>query len=213
MKRITYISLLSGLLLITAGCDTFLDEDPDNRVDLDNLEKAGQLLVSAYSVSSPNFTDWLSDDVIFTVGTNIRLEHQEMFEWQDVSVGPTSLDTPIYYWFETYTAIAHANEVLAELDNLPANSDEAQARKRAVESEALLARAYGHFMLVNMFSQHYTGDNGSMAGVPYITTPETVFLAEYERESLGRVYDLIEEDLLRGIELVDDSFFENSGKY
>ena len=197
-----------------SGCgETFLDETPDNRVELDNLEKAAQLLVSAYSDASPNFTDWLSDDIQFTIGTTIRLEHEEMFEWRDVTVDPNNLDTPIFYWFQTYDAIAHANEVLAALEELPAITDEELALKRSIESEALLTRAYGHFMLVNMFGQHYDESDNTSLGVPYVLEPETTFLAQYERSTVKEVYDLIEEDMLRGIELLDDTFFANSGKY
>jgi len=206
------ILALSGSMLVYGSCNDFLDVNPDNRVALDDLERAAQLLVSAYSVSSPNFTDWMSDDVTFTTGTTIRVEHEEMFQWDDVTTGPTTLDTPVFFWFETYTAISHANEVLAILESLPALSAEDEAWKRAIRAEALLTRAYGHFMLVNMFGGHF-GTTQADEGVPYIKEPETTFLAGYERESVRRTYDEIEDDLIRGLELVDDTFFENSGKY
>ena len=204
--------LLLCFIFFLSGCNEFLDETPDNRVALDNLEKAAQLLVSAYSVASPNFTDWMSDDVQFTTGTTLRLNHQQIYSWDDVTTGPTDQDTPDYFWFQTYEAIAHANEVLDILEGLPAETEEELTRKRAVESEALLTRAYGHFMLVNLFGEHFGNPNADL-GVPYIREPETTFLAQYERETVNRVYDFVEEDMLRGLELVDDSFFENSGKY
>ncbi|MBV6644358.1 MAG: RagB/SusD family nutrient uptake outer membrane protein [Cyclobacteriaceae bacterium] len=199
--------------LLLSSCSSFLDEDPDNRVALDDLEKAEQLLVNAYSVASQNFTDWMTDDVQFTQGTNLRLSHEQIYSWQDVTTGPTEQDTPDFFWFQTYEAIAHANEVLKVLDELPAETDEEKARKRAVEAEALLTRAYGHFMLVNLFGEHFDGRSGSNDGVPYVKTPETEFLAQYERESVRKVYDEVEDDLLDGLELLDDTFFENSGKY
>lgn len=206
-----FSALVISLSLLS--CNDFLDENPDNRVALDNLEKAEQLLVSAYSIASPNFTDWMTDDVQFTFGTTLRLSHEQMFAWEDVTTGPGELDTPDFYWFETYNAIAHANEVLAILDDLSIDSNEDEARRDAIEAEALLARAYGHFMLVNMFGEHYSSSAGSDDGVPYIKKPETTFLVQYERESVKRVYDEVEDDLLDGLDLIDDSFFENSGKY
>ncbi len=208
-----WILTVACLMAISSCEEKFLDVVPDNRVALDDLDKAAQLLVNAYSIATPNFGDWMSDDVDYTVGTTKELEHDQMFEWQDVTAEPTELDTPIFFWYQTYAAIAHANEVLAVLDDLPATTDEEVAYKRSIESEALLARAYGHFMLVNFFGRHYEdGDNTSL-GIPYILTPETTFLAQYERETVARVYDLVEEDMLRGIELLDDTFFANSGKY
>lgn len=199
-------------LVSFTSCSDFLDENPDNRVALEDLDKAAQLLVNAYSVASPNFTDWMSDDVQYTVGTVKQLNHEQLYSWQDVTVGPTVSDTPDFYWFQTYDAIAHANEVLAIIDELPVGPED-EARRDAIKSEALLCRAYGHFMLVNLFGEHFSLGATSSDGVPYIKEPETTFLAEYERLSVRRVYDRIELDLEDGLELLDDSFFSNSGKY
>jgi len=199
------------LCLFLFSCSDFLDENPDNRVALDDLEKASQLLVSAYSTGSPNFTDWMSDDAQFTIGSIKRLTHDQAYLWEDITTGPTEQDSPDFFWFSTYDAIAHANEVLAIIDDLPTLSDSDELRKDAIIGEALLARAYGHFMLVNIFAQHFS--NGNDLGIPYVNEPETTFIATYERKSVRKVYDDIEDDLRDGLELIDDSFFKNSGKY
>jgi len=100
------------------------------------------------------------------------------------------------------------------LDELAADTDQEKARKLAIKSEALLTRAYGHFMLVNLFGKEYNQQSSSSDdGVPYIKTPESTFLAQYDRVSVNRVYTAIEDDLLEGLELVNDSYFNNSGKY
>ena len=202
------------LLFFGTACDSFLDEVPDNRVALDDLDKAAQLLTNAYSISSYAFTDWMTDNVGFTRGINLRPNHNEAYAWQDFTGGPTDQDTPAFFWFQTYNAIAHANEVLAVLEDLPANTEELQDRKAAIESEALLTRAYGHFMLVSLFAKNYDeGSSSGDPGVPYIEEPETVFLETYERNSVQEVFDKVEADMLRGIELANDNFFLNSGKY
>ncbi len=207
-------SLLLVLVLLGTSCEEFLDEVPDNRVALDNLDKAQQLLTNAYSISSYAFNDWMSDNVGFTNGVNIRTNHRQAYAWEDFTDGPTTQDTPIFFWFETYNAIAHANEVLAILDELPVNTEELKAQKRAAESEALLTRAYGHFMLVNLFAKHYDQSTaGSNLGVPYIETPETIFIKQYTRNTIQEVYDKVEEDMLGGLDMVDEGFFANSGKY
>ncbi len=214
IKRFLAYSTLSVLVVIGTSCNEFLDEVPDNRVALDNLDKAQQVLTNAYSVSSYAFTDWMTDNVGFTTGVNIRNNHSQAYNWQDFTDGPTTQDTPIFFWFESYNAIAHANEVLATLDDFEAVSTEAMAQKRAVESEALLTRAFAHFMLVNLFAKHYDSRSAaSDPGIPYVETPETVFIQEYTRNSVQEVYDRVEADMLRGLDLVDDNFFANSGKY
>ncbi len=196
-----------GFLLLSS-CDNYLEETPDNRVDLNTLDKAAQLLTNAYSEGAYNFVEWMGDMVTYTRGTIKEDQHNQSYEWRDVD--ELFQDSPTYFWNETYEAIAHANEVLAVIDQLPGEED----RRRAVKAEALLARAYGHFMLVNLFAKHYDANTASSdPGVPYVLEPETEFIKEYERASVQRVYDLVEADLLEGIELVDDSFYANSCKY
>ncbi|MEO0332582.1 MAG: RagB/SusD family nutrient uptake outer membrane protein [Bacteroidota bacterium] len=150
----------------------------------------------------------MGDLVTFTLGTTKLDKHNQAYAWEVVD--DFTQDTPTYYWNNTYNAISHANEVLAVVDQLPGEED----RRRAVRGEALLTRAYGHFMLVNLFAKHYDAATAaSDPGVPYVLQPESNFITQYERASVQEVYDQIEEDLLAGLELVDDSFYANSGKY
>ena len=215
MKRIRNLFTLRPIPIITllfvSACGNFLDENPDQRVALDRLDNTAKLLVNGYSTASPNFTEWMTDNVQFTTGTNLRSSHEQMFSWEDVTTGPDEQDTPDFYWNETYNSIAHANEVLAALADIKIEPSE-RARRDAIEGEALLIRAYGHFMLVNLFGEHFSLSSSSK-GVPYVKEPETTFLAQYKRESVKKVYNEIEDDLLKGLDLIDDSFYENSGKY
>jgi starch-binding outer membrane protein, SusD/RagB family len=201
-------SLVMAGLLVFASCNDFLEENPDNRVELNNLEKASQLLTNAYASGGYTFTEWMSDNVDYTTGTFRLTEHNQSYAWQDV-IG-VNQDTPTNFWETTYDAIAHANEVLAVIDELPGDD----AYRDAVKAEALLTRAYGHFMLVNLFAPHYDkGTAKSDPGIPYVDEPETVFIKKYTRNTVLEVYDKIEDDLLDGLDLVDGSFYNNSGKY
>jgi starch-binding outer membrane protein, SusD/RagB family len=195
-------------LILLSSCDKYLSETPDNRVDLNTIEKSAQLLTNAYSGAGYNFTEWMSDNVTFTTQTTKLTEHNQMYVWED----PTSVnqDTPTNFWEATYQAIAHANEVLAVIDNLEGDRNQ----KSAVKGEALLARAYGHFMLVNLFAKHYDeATANSDPGIPYVLEPEVTFLKKYTRNSVQEVYDFIEDDIKDGLKLVDDQYYANSGKY
>ena len=206
MKRYYQIRLFL-LIPLFISCNEFLEEAPDDRVDLNTLPKAAQLLTNAYSQAAYNFTEWMSDNVTYTFGTIIQPEHEEAYNWEEFS--GFFQDTPTYYWNAAYEAIAHANEVLAVVDELPGD----EARRRAVKGEALLTRAYHHFMLVNLFARHYRGNSDRDRGIPYVEEPERVFVKQYERNTVEEVYDKIEEDLQEGLELIDDQFYANSGKY
>lgn len=215
IKRVKIALLGSSCLLLAFGCDQYLDEIPDNRVELNTLDKAAQLLTNGYSVASPAFTHWMTDDVQFTVGNTILPYMEQLYHWEEVTTGgPDNQDSPDFFWFETYNTIAHANEVLAVLDELPIISSEDEDKRDALEAEAKLIRAYGHFMLVNIFAEDYNPNTaGDDLGIPYIKDPETEFIVQYERESVRRVYQEIEDDLEDALELVSDNFLLNSGKY
>jgi starch-binding outer membrane protein, SusD/RagB family len=209
MKR--FLNKKVGVLIIAilfSGCDNFLEENPDNRVELDNVEKAAQLLTNAYSSASYSFTEWMGDNVSYTFGTQKLPQHEQSYNWEDVT--GDAQDTPTFFWTVTYDAIAHANEVLAVIDQMKGD----QAHKDAVKAEALLTRAYGHFMLVNLFAEHYDEDDADDdLGIPYVEEPETEFIKKYTRHTVEEVYEKVERDLLEGLDLVNDSFYANSGKY
>ncbi|HEY3406038.1 MAG TPA: RagB/SusD family nutrient uptake outer membrane protein [Ohtaekwangia sp.] len=208
MNMIRKISIAILTLTSAASCDSFLETNPDNRVELDSPEKAAQLLTSAYSNGAYTFTEWMGDNVTYTTGTTILTEHIQSYMWDEIT--SINQDTPANFWTTTYEAIAAANEVLAVIDELPGDRD----LKKAVAGEAYLTRAYGHFMLVSLFSKHYDPETADEdPGIPYVTEPETEFVKKYTRGTVEEVFEKVEADLMEGLDLVDPSYYANSGKY
>jgi hypothetical protein len=200
--------LILALVFALSGCNEFLNENPDNRVELKTLEQCSQLLTNAYPNGAYTFTEWMSDNVRFTTGTQRLTEHNQSYSWQDIT--SVNQDTPTNFWTSSYEAIAHANEVLAVVDNIQGDNKQ----RNAVKAEALLTRAYGHFMLVNIFAKHYNSQTASTdAGIPFVSEPEREFLKKYTRQTVKQVYDLIEDDIIRALKSVDGSYYANSGKY
>ena len=105
----TKLLLVLSILVFASGCDKYLSENPDNRVELNTLDKAAQLLTNAYSSGSYTFTEWMSDNVAYTFGTQKLPEHLQAFSWDDFT--GIDQDTPSSFWVTSYEAIAHANEV------------------------------------------------------------------------------------------------------
>lgn len=201
MKKINI--LLATLAVVSlSGCSDFLAETPDNRTELDSAEKISELLVNAYSGQTYiAFAETMSDNAGDSGREDLgELQMTTHYTWGDYNQG--GLDTPVNFWDANYNAIAHSNQALEAIELLA--DQKALAPQRG---EALLTRAYAHFLLVNIFSQSYDPATASSElGIPYVKDVEKNLLVNYKRLSIQEVYDLIEKDLLEGIENVQDKY-------
>ena len=203
MKKIQYI-LLSMLAL--AGCDKFLDKMPDNRTEIDSQEKIQALLVSAYPYTDYMLvTEFMSDNVDDYGANNPYTDRfiDEVFAWKDVTESDN--EDPESVWEASYHAIACANEALQAIDSLSRTDAIDLSAERA---EALLCRAYNHFILVNVFCIAYNPEtSGTDLGIPYSIRPETTLNPRYERGSVADVYAQIENDLEDALPFVSDRYY------
>lgn len=210
-KRLKYGLCLAVLSVSFVSCEDFLDKDPDNRVYLDTPEFIENLLATAYTEADIAFAEAMSD-CAGDRGLDAILddpEVQQSYLWSDVV--ETWQGTPAYYWNESYKAIAAANHALEAIEKFEAEGRGTEVRY--ARGEALLCRAYAHFMLANVFCMPYDPATASTElGVPYVTKPETTLNPSYERETLEETYRLIEKDLTEGLELLPATY-ENAPAY
>ena len=209
--KIVY-KIIFGIIILTinTSCSDFLSTLPDNRTQVDTQTKIAQLLVSAYpnanysvlaELSSDNFVD---NNAILPVNLAAQDRmHDEIYAWNAVS-SSTEEDSPSYVWENCYAAIAAANNALKAIEKL--KIEQPNLNLNPQKGEALVCRAYSHFVLVNMFSQAYKDENASKLdmGIPYATEPGTVVQGKYERESVQSVYAKIQKDLEEGFPLISD---------
>lgn len=198
-KLLSYISFYT-LLISTAGCKKFLEKNPDNRASLNTPEQVSQLLGTAYPQANyMAFCESISDNVTDKGTGGQDKTNIDPYFFRDVT--DNQQDSPEYYWNACYTAIAAANQALETIGNA---SD--TAAYRAQKGEALVCRAYAHFMLVTFFSKIYDpGTADSDLGIPYVTVPENVVFKQYDRKTVAYVYQMIEQDLTQGLPLIDDT--------
>ena len=209
MKNIKFnIIKVLAFVLLASSCNDVLDETPDNRIEaLDTPEKIAELLVGAYpDAAYVPFLEPMSDnagDKGPSADTGIDFAttlNKRMYFWDDIN--DTDDDTPTNYWNRAYKAIAQANQALASIEALGGGT-----AYNALKGEALLCRAYAHFMLVSIFSKAYSSATASTdMGIPYVTKPETVLLAKYERGNVAQVYSQIQNDIETGIPLIKDEY-------
>jgi len=189
-------------LLILLGCNDYLSTEPDStRATLKTPEQVSQLLTTAYPQGGyVGFSESMSDNVADKgIGIDDRVNRGSyLFEVVDAPLDKE--DSPDMYWAQAYRAIAATNLAL-QFINEAADPSIYSAQK----GEALVARAYAHFMLVSFFSKFYDPKTASTdLGIPYVTEPENVVVKQYERKTVAFVYEMIEKDLLEGLPLIKD---------
>lgn len=196
------ISIAAVSVIAFTSCDSYLDTMPDNRATIDSETKISALLVSAYPTTNFAFiTEMYSDNVDLeaapTYTTYTKLE-DEAANWQDITYKST--DSPYSLWNACYMAAASANHALEAIDEL--GNPESLNGQRA---EALLCRAYAHWVLANVFCKAYsmkTSDED--LGITYMTHPETELNPKYERGTLAETYRAIETDIQTALPLIND---------
>lgn len=198
-KIISYTSYIL-LLVLLAGCKKFLEKNPDNRAAVSTPEQVSQLLATAYPQANyMAFTESISDNVTDKGSGDQEITNIDPYFFRDVNFNEQ--DSPENYWNACYTAIAAANQALDAIRNAPDTT-----LYSAQKGEALVARAYAHFMLVTFFSKVYDPNSAATdLGIPYVTTPEKVVFKPYDRKTVAYVYQMIEQDLLQGLPLINDS--------
>jgi hypothetical protein len=199
MRKQYYIYVLLVSMLSGSGCKKFLEKPPDNRAELNTPEQVSQLLGTAYPQANyMSFFESISDNVADKGAGQLERTNIDPFFFNDVE--DDQQDSPEFYWNGCYAAIAAANQAL-KVCNTATN----KAAYSSQKGEALVARAYAHFMLVNVFSKVYDQATASSdPGIPYVTEPEDVVIKQYERRTVSYVYEMIEKDLTEGLPLIDD---------
>ncbi len=206
MKNIQLTSLMIVLCaLLSASCNKYLETPPDLRAEINTPEKVSELLTSAYPQANYiPFMEAMSDnagDKGIAAGSGEPLNQDP---WRFENVQSRNQDSPDYYWYACYKAIAAANRALYIIRSAQDGLDYSSQK-----GEALVARAYAHFMLVTIFAKAYDPLTAlADPGIPYVTEPEEVVLKKYERKTVDYVYGQIEADLKEGLSLINDNAYK-----
>lgn len=204
MKKINRNLLLLGILVFTVSCNDFLDTMPDNRAEVNSIEKVTRLLVSAYPTNSGALIAEMSSDNTKDNGplfTPFNQEQEDAYLWKDITT--TGNDAPKAIWDSHYGAIAAANQALDAIEEL-GDTPNLQAQK----GEALITRAYAHFALANLFCLPYNPETAhNDMGLPYSEKPETQVFVEYDRGTMQELFEKINADIEAGLPLINDAIY------
>lgn len=208
INKILYTgSLALALSFSLTSCDSYLDENPDNRANIDSEDKIVSLLTSAYGQSGYAVLNEVLSDNTDDMGAryiqNDDLFTNEAFYWKDITEG--SNDGIINIWSSCYGAIAAANHALQAIEDLGGAKT---LKLKECKAEALMSRAYYHFVLANEFCMPYDPATAATSlGIPYATEPETTLNPSYTRGTVAEVYEKIEKDINDALPLLGDTHY------
>ena len=208
IKNIIYKgSLMLASVAILASCADQLDTLPDNRTTLDTPKKIAGLLVTAYPDRTPTlFNEWMSDNTDYMGAQNSQGNRggDQYFFWQEQTEGGN--DSPEQVWMLYYEGVYKANEALAAIEEQGGPKNDIL---RNSKGEALLIRAYDHFILANEFCRPYNGKTSTKDAGLYYATGIADFSAAAEQSNRGTVADVyakIAADIEAGIPLLNDTY-------
>ena len=198
------LSFIIYHLSFSIACDNYLDELPDNRMEVTSADKVTKLLVSAYPTSAPIFVAEYSSDNVDSYQDNPNTTRfiDQVYHWRDIT--ESNNESTEHFWEATYSAIATANLALESIEELGGATTQ---QLRQARGEALLCRAYNHFLLVNMFCQAYNSQTSAQdPGVVYLKHTVSELAANPDRGTVAAVYADIEADLQEGLSLVGNDY-------
>lgn len=205
MKRIHKLyTIAAGVVIALSSCNDFLDKMPDSRTEVDNEKKITAILVSAYSQNYPVMSYELSSDNTLDNGSQYDPYWKsvtQMYRWEDVT--EVEEDDPKGIWEGCYNAIASANIALQAIEEL---GDPVSLSGQ--KAEALICRAYWHFVLANTFCMAYNPQTAGVdLGIPYTLLPETEPMETTGRSTMSELYAQIAKDIEAALPLINEDIY------
>jgi len=236
-KYIFGLFALAAAFALTA-CSDFLDKMPDERTELTTESEVVDLLKGAYPFYNYQYVCELSSDNLIdnnaphlpSSPNDKQVENHynyptysrwndEMFRFENaVSATYSDRESPGEIWVGFFNSIASVNAALEAIDKIAAKQgiksraefNRLSDKLQAAYGEAMLVRAYDHFILANIFGQAYKNETVSAKEIslPYVTEPETQLTKQYTRLSVKEMYDHIIADMEEGLKYMSDSYLE-----
>lgn len=200
-QRYNRLLALVCLGLGLSSCSDFLSTLPDDRLEVKTSESVQQLLVSAYPAANFALVAELSSDNVqesAELANATTRFYDQVFAWEDITENDN--DSPKNIWQYSYNAINTANVALEALSAMPDTQT-----NRSLRGEALLCRAYAHFVLANLFCEAYdpaTAQN--KLGLYYHNVAEKSLNPKYTRSTLAETYISLQKDIEEGYSLLSD---------
>ena len=215
---IKYKILIAFMTGVFVSCGEYLDTEPTDRVSgstIFNDAQAAKTAINgsysmlwravyvsgntahAYGYQSTLFAqELMGDDVIQKSFNWFGWDYDLSYTTQLVSNTVGTASRSYNVWNMNYTVISNANYIIAEDGKIGGD----QVLAKNVLAQAYALRALCYFELIQGYQFTYLG-NESKQGVPVYTEPTRAGAEGKPRGTVADVYELINSDLARSIEL------------
>lgn len=216
MKKRYLIGLLAGFLLLDAGCNDWLDVNPrtemkeedvyQNEKGFKNVMNGIYIQLASSSLYGKNTTYYVPD---LLAGYWYKTSNTTEDYIMSYAYGNKYVENVVKtIWSKYYTAIAHINDLLENLDKTDVNFT--HGNKELLYGEAYGLRAFLHLDVLRLFGPVPAEASDEALAIPYVTEltrdPSKLVSVTY-----GEVKKHILEDLERAEEyLADDPFTKGS---
>jgi starch-binding outer membrane protein, SusD/RagB family len=208
MKQL--IILISLFALLLTGCNSFLDEKPQQSIDASTALTTGENVRLALTSSYVNIRNAYGQQLLISselMADNGEIFFQGTFLEPLETIGKSLVASSVWpqdAWQDLYKGIYICNQVLSHMDVV------AEADRPQIKGEALFLRGLSYFDLARFYAPAYQpgGANNSDA-VPLLVETDNVMYPS--RSTVAQVYDRAQADLEEAATLLspDEPFFAN----
>lgn len=196
----SFIIVIAGFLMV--ACDDFTDIQPKGENLLSSTSDL-ELLLNTDEYGS------LSNNDFLIIGSNILYNYQNIPSL--LAVENKGRAATLYGYFDDevslnkIAALTNTDDIYTScyniigrvsnpiLKQLPSASGD-EATKNTLKAEALVARAYCHYLVLQKFAAAYNGSNGDQPGVIYMTEDKDI-LQPQEKNTIQECYDQMLKDV------------------
>jgi hypothetical protein len=211
MKTMKLKNILYSLLaLLLVGCNSFLDEKPQQSIDASTALTTGENIRLALNASYVSIRNAYGQELF--IGADLMADNGEIF-FQGTYIQPreylgkslvASSTWPEQAWQDLYKGIYICNQVLKNIAVVDS------ADRPQIEGEALFLRGMVYFDLARFYAPAYQpgGANNSDA-VPLVLENDTEMYPK--RATVSQIYNQAQADLEKAVGLLgtDETFFAN----
>ncbi|WP_374949831.1 RagB/SusD family nutrient uptake outer membrane protein [Mucilaginibacter sp.] len=201
MLKTYQLLFICALGAIASGCNKYLDEKPDAKLQVPSSVADAQALLDNYSVinnNDPSGGEVSSDDYYLTDATFMALSqenYRRLYTWQKDFVYANDNNND---WFYPYRNVFSCNTVL---ETMAKAADQTNTDLKNVQGQALFIRAKAFFQLAVLFAPAYDESTATRdAGI--VLRLNSDFNAPSVRSSNKETFDKIISDLKQAAALL-----------